>query len=214
MSSIFLKILIWNFKFSDFFLKLTKSNIENFNAVPSADFVILGEFRSSTWEQITCGIPIGFLQNSTPSNKNSLGVVLTKKEVVGPKMLFNWLLTTGKKSEVSDSTLWRIDCLKKEDFIFKVVNRVSKACAKNNKLIKRQLSALRHFCHWKIEDFIVFASIKILILFFSHPSLSFAGYLIACINRLMINKTIHLNYSDSCSFLFVTQKKRNHIFSE
>ena len=68
-------------------IKLTNSNIENFNAVLSAVLVILGDCLSSTWLQTSSAIPIAFLQNSIPSNKSSFGVVLMKNDVVGPNMV-------------------------------------------------------------------------------------------------------------------------------
>lgn len=102
-----------NHKQSSLFIishELTWWNIENSSDSDPGFLVMLGDSLSSTCEQTTPASASRFLQNSTPSNKNSFGVVFRKNESVGPKMLLSSMLTSGRKNAVSDSTVCRIDC--------------------------------------------------------------------------------------------------------
>lgn len=85
--------------------------MENDKLFPNDDLVIVVELRFSIKSQIVPANPIGFLQNSTPSNKNCLGVVSIKNDVVGPKTLPISPLISGINDGVSDSTSCKIDCL-------------------------------------------------------------------------------------------------------
>jgi hypothetical protein len=50
------------------------------------------------------------LQNSTPSNKNFLGVVVMNNDRVGPKIASICVLTNGIKVGISCSAACMIDC--------------------------------------------------------------------------------------------------------